>query len=97
MLMLLGTILMGLIIGGVGYVMAPERVRPPLWHAVVAGALGALPGATMAALLSQDFWLGLDGSAAAVSIVGSLFAVMTVAFAGEAHPAKVMPARTDRT
>ena len=93
MLMALGMVAMAMAIGLSGWLYAPKGIRPTLWRVLRSGVLGAAPGILFAFATSDDFWLGLNSSAAGMAVFGSIMAVTAVAFSGEDHP----PAREPRS
>ena len=93
MLMVLGMVAMAMAIGLSGWLYAPKGIRPRLWRVLLSGVLGAAPGILFAFVTSDDFWLGLNSSAAGMGVFGSIMTVTAVAFSGEDRP----PAREPRS
>lgn len=82
-MMLLVALVIGAVVGGLGFLVAPSETCPGLKRTLLAGALGALPGVVVAALVLEDKWMDVDPSSLAVSILGATLVVMGVAFVRE--------------
>ena len=76
-------VVIGAVLGGIGYLVAPRETCPGWARTLVAGMAGALPGVLVAAIVLDDKWMDVDPSSLAVSILGATLAVMAVAFVRE--------------
>ena len=88
-MMLLIAVMVGLGIGGAGYLVAPEETRPSVRKTLLAGTLGALPGVLVALMVLDDYFFSIDPSSLAVSILGATLTVMAIAFLGEGRSTTV--------